>query len=244
MKIELNINRNDFVQQFLLPLSKIADKIVLQINSDGALATCSTADSGVVLCAEYKSVFDIESSVTLNIPDIKKFLKLLDNINEEEIRLVYKGNHLSYTSKSMKFNYYLLEDGYVQRCPVSAAKIQSLNSDSEFVLTSQHLNEILKGQNIASDAGKVYFFIQEENVYAELNDKERQNINNIVYHVCDEYKGTQFQPLAVDLESLRMLTGLRNSAFTVRINTKINVLMFDIIDINVNIRFAISALVK
>lgn len=244
MKVDLSFNRSSFVQQFLLPLSKIADKIILQINTNNIIATCSTPDAGVVLCAEYKALFNVESSITLNIPDIKKFLKLLDNIEDEDIKLVYKGNHLSYTSRALKFNYYLLEDGYVQRCPVSASKIQLLESDSSFILTSHNLSEILKGQSIASDAGKVYFFLQEDGVYAELNDKERQNINNIIYHICDEHEGTNFNPLAVDLEALRMLTGLKNSQFNVRINTKVGVLLFDIIEQYVNIRFAISALTK
>jgi len=244
LKIPLSIERQSFVQQFLLPLSKLTEKIILTINSDNVVATCSTADSAVVLCAEYTSSFDVKNSITLNIPDIKKFLKLLDNLKDDVVLLNYNNNHLSYSSKEIKFKYYLLEDGYVQRCPISASKIQALVSDSSFILSTNCLSEILKGQSIASDAGKVYFYIQDGSVYAELNDRERSNINNIAYFVCDEFEGTEFTPLAVDLEALRMLTGLRNDTFVVKINTKLNVLLFDVESLNVKTRFAISALVK
>jgi len=244
LNTKLHFNREAFVHQFLLPLSKLTEKIILTISKNNLVATCSTPDSSVVVCAEYIADFDIESNITLNIPDIKKFLKLLDNLSGEVITLVHKGNHLAYTSKEIKFNYYLLEDGYVQRCPVSAAKIQALSSNSSFILNTSSLNEILKGHSIATDAGKVYFFLQDGEVYAELNDRERQNINNIVYNIAGEFEGDEFATLAVDLEALRMLTGLRGNCFKVCINTSVNVLLFDINNELIKIRFAISALVK
>lgn len=244
MKTTITLHRDNFVQQFLLPLSKLTEKIILTLSSNSIIATCSTADASVVLCAEYKSNFDVEESINLNIPDIKKLLKLLNNIDSEEITLQYNENHLAYTSKTLKFKYYLLEDGYVQRCPVSSTKILSLTHDSSFFLSKESLGEILRGQTVATDAGKVYFYLQNNDVYAELNDRERCNINNITYFVTDSFNGNEFVPLAIDLESLRMLTGLKGAGFTVKINTKINVLLFDIEDTGVSIRFAISALVK
>jgi len=232
------------VSHFLLPLGKLTDNVILNLTSDKVVATCSTPDAGVVVCAEYISEFDVDKSLTLNLPDVKKFSKLLDGLADEYITLTFNSNHLAYKSSSIKFNYFLLEEGYVQRCPVSSAKIQGLTHDSCFTLTSDKLNEILRGHSIASDASKVYFFLQDGEVYAELNDKERQNINNIMYSVTDEIEGEEFNTLALNLESLRMLTGLRNSKFEVKINNKLNVFLFDIIEEKINIRFAISALVK
>ena len=232
------------MSHFLLPLGKLTDNVILNLTSDKVVATCSTPDAGVVVCAEYISEFDVDKSLTLNLPDVKKFSKLLDGLADEYITLTFNSNHLAYKSSSIKFNYFLLEEGYVQRCPVSSAKIQGLTHDSCFTLTSDKLNEILRGHSIASDASKVYFFLQDGEVYAELNDKERQNINNIMYSVTDEIEGEEFNTLALNLESLRMLTGLRNSKFKVKINNKLNVFLFDIIEEKINIRFAISALVK
>lgn len=242
--MNLTFDKNSFVYQFLLPLSKLTDNIILNISKDSICATCSTADAGVVVCAEYLSKFDIEKDVVINLPDIKKFLKLLENLDDANINLLYKSNHLSYNNKKIKFNYYLLEDGYVQRCPVSAAKIKNLTHDSEFNFTSENLAEVLRGHSIATDASKVYFFIKDNEVFAELNDREKQNINTIEYHITDEYKGQEFAPIAINLESIRMLLGLRNQTFNVKINNTLKVFLFDINDINISIRFAISALVK
>lgn len=244
MKTTLKLHKESFVSHFLLPLGKLTDNVILNLTSDKVVATCSTPDAGVVVCAEYISEFDVDKSLTLNLPDVKKFSKLLDGLADEYITLTFNSNHLAYKSSSIKFNYFLLEEGYVQRCPVSSAKIQGLTHDSCFTLTSDKLNEILRGHSIASDASKVYFFLQDGEVYAELNDKERQNINNIMYSVTDEIEGEEFNTLALNLESLRMLTGLRNSKFKVKINNKLNVFLFDIIEEKINIRFAISALVK
>lgn len=244
MKTTITLHRDNFVQQFLLPLSKLTEKIILTLTANSIVATCSTVDASVVLCAEYKSDLSVDTTINLNIPDIKKLLKLLNNVDSDQIVLTYNENHLAYTSKTLKFKYFLLEDGYVQRCPVSSTKIRSLTHDSSFFLSKESLSEILRGQTVATDAGKVYFYLQDDCIHAELNDRERCNINNITYFVSDGFEGEEFIPLAVDLESLRMLTGLKGNGFTVKINTKINVLLFDIDDTDVSIRFAISALVK
>lgn len=244
MKTQLHFNKQLLVHQFLLPLSKLTDNLVLNVANDSISAICSTVDAGVVVFAELKDSFDIENTLTINLPDIKKFLKLIDGIDEETVNLTYTGNSLTYSSKTLKFNYFLLEDGYVQRCAVSASKIQRLESDTSFTLSAEKLNEILRGHSIATDAGKVYFYLSDGEVYAELNDRERQNINNICYYVADSFEGQEFNPLALNLEALRMLTGLRNMQFNVKINNKLNVFLFDIKEQNTNIRFAISALVK
>jgi hypothetical protein len=241
---EFTLKHTDFVLNFLLPISKLSDDIVLTITSDKVSTVCSTIDTGVVMCAEHSGVFNVEKEIKLNIPDVKKFLKLLDGLGSEDIKLTLKDNHLSYRDKKIKFNYFLLEDGFINKCPVSPSKIRALDSDVEFNLTTEKLSEIIRNQGLVSDATKVYFFSQDGEVYAELNDRERQNINNMTMFVTDTYIGDFDKPLIVDLQALRMLLGLKNNHFTVKINNKVNVFLFDINEGNTDIRFAISTLIK
>jgi len=238
------LKHTDFVQNFLLPISKLSDDIVLTVSSDRISTVCSTVDTGIVMCAEHAGVFDVVQDIKLNVPDVKRFLKLLDGLSVEDIKLTLKDNHLSYKDKKIKFNYFLLEDGFVSRSPVSASKIKALESDIEFNLTSEKLSEILRSQSIVTDATKVYFYVQDGEVYAELNDRERQNINNMTFHVTDMYIGDFNKTLIIDIQALRMLLGLKNDKFTVKINNKVNVFLFDIEDSDTKIRFAISTLIK
>jgi hypothetical protein len=244
VKHEFILKHTDFVQNFLLPISKLSDDIVLTVASDKITTVCSTVDTGVVMCAEHKGSFNVNNDIKLNIPDVKRFLKLLDSLEVEDIRLTVKDNHLSYKDKKIKFNYFLLEDGFINKCPVSPSKIRALESDVEFNLTSEKLSELLRSQSIVTDATKVYFFVNDNEVYAELNDRERQNINNITLHVTDTYIGDFNKPLIVDLQALRLLLGLRNNYFTVKVNNKVNVFLFDIEESDTSIRFAVSTLIK
>lgn len=244
MNHEFTLKHTDFVLNFLLPISKLSDDIVLTITSNKVSTVCSTIDTGIVMCAEHSGNFEVDSEIKLNIPDVKKFLKLLDGLGNEDIKLTLKDNHLSYRDKKIKFNYFLLEDGFINKCPVSPAKIRALDSDVEFNLTTEKLSEIIRNHGLVSDATKVYFFSQDGEVYAELNDRERQNINNMTIFVTDTYIGDFEKPLIVDLQALRMLLGLKNNHFTVKINNKVNVFLFDINEGNTDIRFAISTLIK
>lgn len=241
----LNINKELFVQKFLQPISKLADNISLIPEGNELYAICSSQDGSIVLLASLKLDIPITNIIKINLPDIKKFVRLLDCIEDEFINLTIEDNHIKYQTPGFKFNYFLLEDSYMQRCPVNPTKIKALEYDSEFTLTNNKFNEIIKGSSIATDSDKLYFYTKNDEVYAELNDYERQNINNLTYLISNTFTGTPIKnALPLNLENVRLLSGLRTNSLNVRINNNLKVTLFELCEENISIKFIVSALVK
>lgn len=245
MANKLTFNKESFVQKFLQPISKLADNVSIIPGDKELYAVCSSQDGSIVLLANLKTDVNTQGILKINLPDIKKFVRLLDCIDSIDLELTLEDNHIKYNTSSFKFNYYLLEDSYMQRCPVNPEKIKQLSYDSSFILTNSKFNEILKGSSIATDTDKLYFYTKNDSVYAELNDFERQNVNNITYLVNEKYAGEPIKSaLPLNLENVRMLAGLRADNITVKINNTLKVTLFEVEDEYVSIKFIISALVK
>ena len=241
----LSLSKDSFVQKFLLPISKLADNVSISINDDEIFTTCASQDGSIVLLASYKTDTAVKGIPRINLPDVKKFVRLLDCVEEENIVLTIEDNHLKYTTPSFKFNYFLLEDGYMQRCPVNPDKIKKLKYDTAFILPTNKFNEVLKGSSIATDSDKLYFYTKDGKVYCELNDLERQNINNITYLVTDKFVGENIKNnLPLNLENIRLLAGMKSNEFTVKINNELKVTLFQVEEKDLDIKFIISALVK
>jgi DNA polymerase III sliding clamp (beta) subunit (PCNA family) len=241
----LSLNKESFVQKFLLPISKLADNVSISIDDDEVYATCASQDGSVVLLASYKTDTAVRGIPRINLPDVKKFIRLLDCVDHDNIALTIENNHLKYTTPSFKFNYFLLEDNYMQRCPVNPEKIKQLKYGTAFLLPNTKFNEVLKGSSIATDSDKLYFYTKNDKVYCELNDLERQNINNITYLVADKFVGETIKnTLPLNLENIRLLAGTKCNEFTVKVNNELKVTLFQIEERDINIKFIISALVK
>jgi hypothetical protein len=241
----LSLNKESFVQKFLTPISKLADNVSVSIDDNEVYATCASQDGSVVLLASYKTDTAVRGIPRINLPDVKKFVRLLDCVDHDNIALTIENNHLKYATPSFKFNYFLLEDSYMQRCPVNPEKIKQLKYDTAFLLPNTKFNEVLKGSSIATDSDKLYFYTKDDKVYCELNDLERQNINNITYLVAEKFVGETIKnTLPLNLENIRLLAGTKCNEFTVKVNNELKVTLFQIEEKDINIKFIISALVK
>lgn len=246
MNPKIKFKKGSFLSYYLLPISKVADNISLVPQDNSVYTICSSQAGGsVVLYSQYKSPIDLDVNTRINIPDVKKFIRLLDCIEKDEIELELHSNHLRYKDNSFKFNYFLLEDGVMPRCPVNPEKIKKLEFDCTFTLTSSKLQDILTGSSIATESNKVYLFTKDGNVYAELNDFERQNVNNICYQAAEQYEGKEISsPIALGLEGVRLLSGIRVSGFKVGVNIDLKIVCLEYSDDVTDVKFIISGLVK
>lgn len=241
----LSFKKETFVQKFLVPISKLTDNVSITFNDEEIFTTCASQDGSIVLLASFKTDMPVKGIPRINLPDIKKFIRLIDCVDLDEIALTIKDNHLNYETSAQKFNYFLLEDNYMQRCPVNPEKIKQLKYDTGFILSIEKFNNILKGSSIATDSDKLYFYTKDGNVYAELNDYERQNINNITYLVSEKYVGDPIKnTLPLNLENIRLLAGMKANELTVKVNNELKVTLFQFEDKGVDIKFFISGLVK
>lgn len=247
MTVKLRLERERFIESFLVPISKIAENVSLIPFEEGVYAICSTQIGGsVILYTEYISDDFTELKKQINIPDIKKFIRLLSCIKLDTFDVEVRDNHLLYKDDEIKFKYFLLEDSVMQRVSISCQKIKNLTYNTTFVLSNAKFSELLKGSSITTDSDKVYLFTRDGKVHAELNDFERQNINSLDYLVTSSYEGCELQsPVPLSLESVRLLAGLKVSHFSVKVNTQLKIIAFEAVNQeNVKSQFIISGLVK
>ena len=115
-------NKKDFVTNFLGPVSNLNDMCVLHINDNKVICTVAAADSTIVSKAEIEVETDLENT-KLNIPDIKKFIRVLDIIPDEKISLKINENSLSYNNNGYKFKYHLLDDGIIKQPNINVNKV-------------------------------------------------------------------------------------------------------------------------
>jgi len=243
-KSKFIFERDVLVQKFLNPISKLVDNVVVNLQPNLASTVCSSVDGAVVLLINLKTEIDIENTIKINLQDIKKFVRLLDCIDANSIELELADNHLKYHTKNFKFKYFLLEDGYIQKCPVNPDKINQLKFDTEFDISIQKFNEIMKGCTITNDSDKLYIYTKDNEVYAELNDFERQNINSLTYNIAESFVGERITPFALNLESIRLISGIKTDIIKIKVNNDMKISMFEITDEAISAKFIISALVK
>ena len=237
-------NKSEFVNHFLVPLSKIDDACIVKFNSKGCNVLLSASDNTVILYGVYEADFgDID--IKISIPDLKRLIQILSCITDRDIDLDVDECRIKYESSDLRFTYHLLDQDILSAPAVSVDKIKSISYDTFFSIPYNALINLLKSSAFTLNINKVYFYTKGDCVYAEINDKQAHNTDSICIKLCDEYNGSSIdEPLPVSFDTIRTLSGLRCDDITVRINPKLNVMTFNINIDNINMMYIISGLIK
>ena len=107
------VNREQFINSILSPSSKLTDNLLLFTETtnkqEKLLKTLTTSsDNSAILLSDCKFDGDILSK--LIIPEIKTFLRLFSNIDEELATLTINDNQIFYEDKKFSFKYFLLDE--------------------------------------------------------------------------------------------------------------------------------------
>ena len=232
-------NKAEFLK-LLDAISKINDSgVILDLQEDKITSLVSSIDSTLILCSEYKT--DIGYNSTINIPDVKKLRNVLDTIEDTDIALDINSNNLEYKGDSVKFKYHLFEEGFITRPNINLEKINSFKFDVEFKLNKNTLQRLFKGSTFASETNKIYFYTEGDNLMAELTDRARHNTDNFTLSLGKT--NIELKPVPVNLDNIRLLS-IINEEFNVKVNTEYGVVVFDIEDKDIKLKYIISALTQ
>ena len=233
------VNKGEFLK-LLDAISKINDTgVILDIKEDSISSLVSSIDSTLILHSEYKTNLEFED--TLNIPDVKKLRSVLDTIEDENISLEINPNNLQYKGKGVKFKYHLFEEGFINRPNINLEKISKFTFDVEFTLDKLTLQRLFKGSTFASETNKIYFYTENGSLMAELTDRARHNTDNFTLNLGEAT--FDLKPVPVNLDNIRLLS-IINNEFNVKINTEYGVVVFDIEDKDIKLKYIISALTQ
>ena len=240
-------NKKDFITNFLGPVSNLNDMCVLKVTNNNISCTIAAADSTVVCRADLECEVDIGSveSITLNIPDIKKLIRVLDIVPENEISITINDNSISYSKNGYKFRYHVLDDGIIKLPNINVNKINNLEFDTNFKVTEKDLGMLYKGSSFTTETSKLYIFQEGEGISGELGDKNRHNTDNFVCVLSETYEGNALsKPLAVNFESFRLLSFGGSREVNFRVNQDMGIITCALKKGSTSLIYVVSALIN
>lgn len=243
MKLCVN-NKDSLLNTFLAPISRIVDSAVVSIKPGTLTSTIATGDNTIIVSAEY---FDpaINLTTTLNIPDIKKFCRILQCIESQSFNLDLDTNSISYTSDNVRFKYHLYDDGIIAVPKLNISKINQLTFNGKFKITHSSIMALVKGSTIATDTNKIYISVKDNIMFGELTDKTRANTDTFGLQISTDYSGESFDKgIPLNFEIFRIISSMKFNILEGHIVTDMGVLTFDTTTENTKIKFIVSALVN
>lgn len=239
--MELTLHRDSFVKGFLSSIAGISDNARIQCGSIME-SIVNSADNTAILWAKYQTATETETH--FNLPNIKKITRLLSAL-EEEFSLELHTNKLVYKGKPISFEYFLLDDAYIAIPPLNKEKIKSLETQVQCAITGEQLLSILKYSSVATDTEKVYFTVKGNELYAEINDKEKHNVTNVSLMITDEIQNAQDFSIPFLMSGFRLLSCKAEDqmVFSFNIPLKLGVLQYKPSS-DVTLKYIFSGLVK
>ena len=234
-------NKKNFIQNFLNPISKVNELCSLNLNKDNIYNLNRTADGNFILFAFTDSVSYDGEKRCLSFADIKKFIKAFECIPQEEnIDLKINENNIEFTSHINRFKFHLIDDNIVRGPNYTLDKINSLQFDTEFNLSYNSYLDLIKSSTFLSTE-KVYLSTRGTNVFAELTDKTKSNVDSFELVISDKFTGDELDsPLCFDLNLFRSISFSKNGEALLKINSK-GIIEFGVDQDNYKLKYIATA---
>ena len=236
-------NREDFLNSFLTPLSRVADSAVLKLTTNSVSAIITTSDSTLVVYATYNNILSgIEKN--LNVPDLKKFCRVLSCIEDSGCALDITSNHIGFESTTVRFKYYLYEDNIIKTPKqINLEKLKELPFDGKFTIPLTAVTSLIKGSSIATETNKIYLTFKDTDVFGELTDKTRANTDSYGIKISSDYEGSPIGiHIPLNFELFRIISCMKYKELAVNIASKRGLLTIDAGVESTSMKFIISAL--
>jgi hypothetical protein len=239
------------LEKLLKPVNRLAESCVLKAESNKLFTICTSIDNSVILYAKTDLPMHVDS-VKLNMINIKKFMTGLDCLGDDgDFKLLYNQNNIicrsvnEATGENTHFKYHLVDDNIIKESTVNEESIAKLKHDTVFELSLGKIKQIMSAYSFSTDINKIYFYTKDDVVYADIDDKTLQNIDNVSLQVSNEFQGEPIQnPLSLKIEVFKNLATSKNP-IKVKINNQFKVFIFQTQeDENTELKYIISALVK
>lgn len=239
-------NKKEFVNSFLSSISNLNDVCVLKTFADKLQATLTTTDGTLILQAEMPAETDIQKN--LNIPDVKKFIRVLDNVDNGEgnsIDFEIINNAIKFVGENNKFTFHLLEDGIAKAINIDLKRIDQMGFDISFKLQESTISTLMKGSSFATETNKLYIFCENNKVLGELGDKTRHNADNFQCVLSKEFTGTPLtKTIPLNFETFRLINFNKTQEAEFNINSDKSLIKITLIKGEVKLIYIIAALIK
>ena len=242
MKLSI-LNKKDFISNVLNPISNLNDKTVIKIDKNKISSITASNDATLVLYSETE--INIDADLKINIPDIKKLVRVLECVDTEHLDLEISSNNIKYAGDNFKFTYHLLEDGIIKIPAINIKKISELKFDTTFKVTENMLSSLFKGSSFTTETNKLYIYVENNRVYGELGDKTRHNSDNFQCVLANEFTGTALsKTIPVNFETFRLINFNRCNDIEFSINVSYGVIQIVLNKDKTKLTYIVSALIN
>lgn len=238
-------NKSHLCNKFLAPISRISDLAILTLEDGKMYSINKTADNNIVLLARCGDVTSGEGDRTnINLPDVKKFIKAFDAIDDESISVTLNSNNIEYRSPQIKFKFHLLEDGIIAPAGLNLQKIERFEYDVHFRVSTAQLANVLRSSTFITESNKIYFYTEDGKVCCELTDKSRHNLDSYTTQLADRYNGNEIiKPMPFAFDVVRNISTLKATEIDMHINTSRGILCVDVVDGDYQLKYISTAMV-
>lgn len=241
--MKLKIHKASFIQDILSPIGVLAERAVISITPAGVLSIVNNTENNVILYLT-SSIISSEN-IDLNIGDIKKLIRALDCVEQDELEFDFTPGYITYDTEDIKFKYHLLQPGIIQKHTIDVNKINNIKFNTTFTLNSSSIQKILRGTSFATETNKLYFYTKDTSVHASLTDYTLTQSDHIGFKVSESFQGDSLKTeLPLNIDTFKMLHMAKNEEVTVNINTDLKILIFRIKTDLCELKYIVSGLVK
>lgn len=220
----LTINNKSSFLRFLIAASGLYDQCIMHCSKSNNLIDVfvSTESEQVILYSEYSNVV-VSDDTTLNIPDIKKLIKLIGYIPCDVFTLDITNNSIVYSTTQLSFKYHLYEDGIIRVKKINKDMLKQFQGEYTFNLSTDDIDRLIKSNSILGTNEFVYIKGVQGKIICELTDKKIANTDSITLELCDTNNSSiSFNEMKFNIESIRLLTTLKCQYITCKLHTKYN----------------------
>lgn len=117
----------------------------------------------------------------------------------------------------------------------------SFDTDFSFELVKEDFSKINKASTFTTETNKIYFYLEDGMVKCELTDKARHNTDSFQLQVGKNIIGTELKNLPINFDNFKLIN---SDNVNVSINNKYGVLIFDIDQGPLKLRYILSSLTQ
>lgn len=165
----------------------------------------------------YAKVLILENSlvgetITINVRDLSKFVKLIDFSKEDRFDFTIKNNYVYFKSKKIGGAKFVLDENPARKINnrINVEWFNQFQTYFKAKISRDSLKEISQMSSFANSSEKVYIYEKDGYVVAELNDKEKVNIDTISLNLTSEYEGHIQSSVILDVNILSCLSSVSN----------------------------------
>lgn len=170
----------------------------------------SEDNSSVILYTKLNilTINGLDEEMVIHIKDLTKFQKLLDMNNGETFTFSIRDNHIYFENDMVKGAKFMLADrpSKTVNARVNVQWFNSFEKTSRMKISKPVVKSIIQCSSFTSDdANKVYVYQDGNKVVAEINDRTKNNLDNMSIYIGEIEEGQMEGKVILNVSTLSRL---------------------------------------